>query len=329
MKPSLTLAASCALAAAAAVPFPISWQVRRPLPFGIAGGVAAYLDNALIYAGGTTWRGGEKIWLASVHRYDVAQDAWSESTDLPEALAYGPSVGSGDAVEIFGGMTGSGPSFKCWRLRKGETVWQHTGDVPAATALGRAATIRGRTYLFGGCPDVADLSGCSDSVKVRSEKGVWETMSKFPSGPIALAASAVIDDYVYLFGGCASTGPGTIHNLDEGWKFAPAEGRWHKLRSLPMAIRALSATGLDDERILLAGGYYGSQDEAKLHGPEYGFSKAVWIYHIRRDEYEPVTALPEAVAGLEITQGHRQIFLIGGEDRARSRSRSMLEARLP
>lgn len=329
MKPSLTVAATCALAAAAAAPLSFSWQAREPLPFGMAGGVGAFLDNAVVYAGGTTWHQGQKVWLASVFRYDAAQDVWRESTALPEALAYGPSVAREDELEIFGGMTGTGPSLKCWRLRSGETVWQHSGNLPAASALGRAARINGRVYIFGGCADVADLSSCADSVTVRTENGLWQTSSKFPSGPVALMASAVAGREAYLFGGCAPSGPGSIRNLDESWRFTPLGGRWHKLRPLPVAVRAVSATLLDGQRILVAGGYHASQSEAKLHGPEYGFSKAVWIYHIDRDEYEPVTPLPEAAAGVELVSAHGRIFAVGGEDKARGRLRAFQELRIP
>ena len=328
MKQPLALAATCALAAASALPLAISWHVRRPLPEGIAGGAGGYLDHTLLYAGGTTWRNGQKIWLASVHRYNPAQDAWQESTALPEALAYGPAVTGSDYVEILGGMTGSGPSLKCWRLHKGETTWRHTGDLPRPAALGRAEMLLGRTYVFGGCPDVADLSGCSDSVLVRTENGDWQSTAKLSSGPMALSASSSAGDRVYLFGGCAPVGAGAIRNSSESWSFTPSTGTWRKLRPLPAATRALAAIRLDSRRLLLSGGYYASQDEAKLHGPEFGFSKAVWIYHIDRDEYEPVASLPDAVAGIELIAGEGRYFAAGGEDRARNRSRALLQLRL-
>ena len=323
MKQPWTLAATCALAAA--VPLTIQWQVRQPLPEGVAGGVGGYLDHTLLYAGGTTWRNGRKVWLASVHRYNPAQDAWLDSTPLPEALAYGPAVTGSDYFEILGGMTGSGPSLKCWRLHKGETAWRYTGELPLPAALGRAETLLGGTYIFGGCPDVADLSGCSDSVLVRTENGNWQSAAKLPSGPVALSASSSSGDQVYLFGGCAPTGTGAIRNTSESWSFTPSTGTWRKLRPLPTATRSLSAIRLDSRAILLAGGYNASQDEAKLHGPEFGFSKAVWIYHTDRDEYEPVAALPEAVAGMEFVKAGKRIFATGGEDKARSRSRALLE----
>jgi N-acetylneuraminic acid mutarotase len=314
--------------AAAAVAAQISWQDRRPLPEGVAGGAIASFEGEILYAGGTTWRNGVKYWLSSVHRYDIHANSWSDGPALPEALAYGAFVQSKDSLEILGGMNGDGASRKCWRLDRGASAWVQSGSLSADSLLAGARSVGGHVYLVGGCPDVADLSKCTDAVLRRDASGKWVHVSTVPGGPAAIAAIASVGDRIYLFGGCAPTGPGTIRNLDHAYSYAASTGQWHHLRSLPVAARSISAVALDDRFILLAGGYTASQDDAKKHGTDYGFTPAAWIYDTVHDTYERMEPLPLPVAGMEFVMHGAAVFGIGGEDRMRGRSNRLLEATL-
>ncbi len=325
MNRSLTMAATCALAAASTA----TWHTKHPLPEGIAGGTAGLFRESPIYAGGTTWRDGHKLWLTTVHRYDAARDTWAAMPPLPEPLAYGPYAITDSGPEIFGGANETGASWNCWRLHRSAGRWEPSGRLPYPSALGRVAAIGKRVYLFGGCPDTADLTGCTDSIAMRDEQGLWSAAGKLPSGPIALAASAVLGEDVYLFGGCAPQGPGKIHNLTQAWRFHTATHQWQALQPLPAATRGIAAIALDRTHILLAGGYTATQDEAKLHGPEFGFTPAALLYDTARDRYTTIAPLPIAAAGIELVRAHRKIFGIGGEDKARSRSALLMELQLP
>jgi N-acetylneuraminic acid mutarotase len=318
------LTAACAFAAASGA---ISWRDRRAMPEGVAGGAIAAFHGEILYAGGTTWRDGVKHWLAETRRYNIAADSWEAGPALPEALAYGAHCSHpGDAFEILGGMNEKGVSRKCWRLERGSSEWRSSGELPVDSVLASSQMVTGSVYLFGGCPDVADLSHCGAAVWRRDRKGIWAEVSKIPEAPVALSATAVVRDRIYLFGGCTPMGPGTLRNLNGANEFNTASGHWRKLRPLPSAARAMSAVTLDDHRILLAGGYTASQDDAKAHGPDFGFSAAAWIYHIDSDQFESVAPLPFPVAGMELLASDGKVFGAGGEHRMRGRTPRLLEA---
>jgi N-acetylneuraminic acid mutarotase len=319
------LTAACAFAAACGA---ISWRDRRAMPEGVAGGAIAAFHGEILYAGGTSWRDGVKHWLAETRRYSIAADSWEAGPALPEVLAYGAYVRSGDVLEILGGMNEKGVSRKCWRLDRGASEWRSSGALPVDSVLSSAQMVAGIVYLFGGCPDVADLSQCSAAVWRRNRKGTWAEVSKIPEVPVALSATAVVGDRIYLFGGCTPTGPGTIRNLDGAHEFQTASGHWRMLRSLPSAARAMSAVALDDHRILVAGGYAASQDDAKSEGPDFGFSAAAWVYHIDNDQFESVAPLPFPVAGMELVAIDGKMFGAGGEHRMRGRTPRLIEASL-
>jgi N-acetylneuraminic acid mutarotase len=298
------------------------------MPVGAAGGASALIGGTkLIYAGGTTWVDGSKRWLRDVRQYDLAGRSWNDGPSLPEALAYGGWVAGSDGVEIFGGMSGSGPSKNCWRLDPGLKEWTRTSDLPQSAVLGRVEGVRGVAYLFGGCSDVNAPMHCSEDVWMREASGKWTRVSRMPDGPVAVQAGAVEDGHIYLFGGCFEV-PGGVVNRDDAYRYDPATREWQKLRSLPVAGRGISAANIGGGRILLAGGYTASAHDAASFGPEYGFSQKVWIYHTGEDRYESATPLPFGVSGIEIAIHEGTIVALGGEDRMRGRSRRCIQGKV-
>jgi N-acetylneuraminic acid mutarotase len=319
----MLLSATSALAAGV-LSARINWHDLPPMPAGVAGGAVGLLEGGrLVYAGGTAWVDGVKQWLADVQEYDLATKSWRRGPNLPEPLAYGASTASSRELEILGGMKSDGPSRNCWRLSSSRTGWVRTGELPQDAILARAELVSGALYLFGGCSNVVAPMHCSSAVWKREGVGKWTRAGDMPDGAVAMRASATLDGYVYLFGGCSEIAGG-VANRDAALRFDPATGEWRKLRPLPIPVRGLAAASIGNRRILLAGGYTASASEAAVNGPQYGFSSQVWIYDIGQDRYEPAAPLPFAASGIEITVHEGAIFGLGGEDRMRGRSRRMI-----
>ncbi len=322
IKTGISLAATCALAAAATGMF---WKPRHALPEGVAGGAAGVLHRQIVYAGGTTWREGKKIWLSVSRVYDPERDVWLDGPALPEPVAYGPVITSPHGIEILGGINGEGPSRNVWRLSSPSAHWEQVATLSFPSALAAAALVNGNVHVFGGCPDIVNLANCANTVMTRDGKGNWHKSSEFPDGAVALAASAVVGEHVYLFGGCQATGPSSIRNLTNVWRYSPANQTWKAMRPLPQAARSISAIALDGGAILLTGGYFATAEEAQQHPPEYGFSSASWLYYPDRDQYEPAAPMVQGIAGIALVRYGKSVWGMGGEDRARSRSQMVLE----
>jgi len=306
----------------------IDWQDLPPMPVGVAGGTSALVGGTkLLYAGGTTWVDGVKQWLRDVHQYDLAGRSWAPGPELPEPLAYGASVTTADRFEIFGGMNGKGPSINCWRMDSGLGRWIKTGVLPRNAILARAEQVKDAVYLFGGCSDISSPMHCSDDVWMRDAHEKWTRVGTTPDGTVALRGGTVVDNRIYLFGGCSEESGGVV-NRDGAYRYDPATGEWRKLRPLPVAVRGLAAANLGGGRILLAGGYTATASEAASFGPTYGFSNQVWIYYTSQDRYESATPLPFAVSGIELAIHGGTLLALGGEDRMRGRSRRCIEGKI-
>lgn len=295
----------------------MTWKELQPMPVGVAGGAVALVGESIVYAGGTTWADGKKLWLRDVRRYDLTDRAWTSGPPLPEPLAYGAFVQSANGFELLGGLNESGSSRNSLRLDLGATAWSSAGTLPHDSALGTAELVGDDLYLLGGCPDAADLSRCASAVWRRDKHGEWMRATEMPDGAVALRAGAVQAAGIYVFGGCLASSPTVVRNLDLAWRYDPAANKWQKLRSMPEPVRGASAAALDDHRILIVGGYTASE-----------FSNRGWIYNLEKDSYERSTPLPFAVAGIALVVRGQTIFAMGGEDRMRSRTSRFIQGNL-
>jgi N-acetylneuraminic acid mutarotase len=295
----------------------IEWSEHLQMPHAQAGGAAAYISDELIVAGGTTWTGDVKSWLADVQIYNPVSNTWRFGPKLPVPLAYGPYVSSPAGLEIFGGTDGQTARRDQWKLKTANGGWVRTGSMPADALLGRAAQVGASVFVFGGCSDVAELGTCSDAVWRRNGNGKWLRASTIPSGPLALAAAAVSRSSVYLFGGCSIDTGGKLVNHRRASRYDSISNEWKPVRELPAGNRGLSALAYDDRSIFLFGGYTDS-----------GFSSEVLLYDIPSDTYRKLKPMPLAVAGVEFVLNGRTLYGAGGEDRMRSRSARLFEANL-
>jgi N-acetylneuraminic acid mutarotase len=303
------------------------WSERKSMPRPEAGGAAAFLDGELVIAGGATWEGDIKLWLKDVQLYDPRQNAWRSGPALPVPLAYGPFVHSADGLEIFGGTDGRQAHRESWKLDWSKSKWHATGAIPADALLGRAARIGGSVFILGGCPEVADLTGCSDSVWRRDGSGRWRRVSSLPGGPLALTAIAVARNWIYLFGGCSMLSAGALVNRSAAYSYDPQTNTWLTLHALPNARRGASAVPIDDRSILLFGGYTASPHEAAGKSASFGFSSDVLVYDIGTDTYKPATPMPLPVLGIEFVMSGK-LYGAGGEDRMHGRSGRLWEGQL-
>jgi N-acetylneuraminic acid mutarotase len=299
----------------------IQWKDATPLPAAVAGGYAAVVGTRIIYAGGSNWRDGAKHWLDNVHIYDPKSDQWSEGPALPLALGYGVCAGTAQGMEIFGGTDGKAAQYQCWRFDGHRTEWMFAGTVPFPTLLSQATAVGRDIYVFGGSPDLADLTQSSATVMASHSDGRWTPVSVIPHGPVAVSALAVIGNRIYLFGGCfLRTGEVAKHSIPslinsaEAHCFDTTARRWTRVRPLPRATRGLNALALDEHHILLAGGYSDSN----------GFSTEVLIYDVRVDEYRSASTLPAPVAVAAMVKYEDRVVLLGGEDRMQSRTDRVL-----
>lgn len=141
----------------------------------------------------------------------------------------------------------------------------------------------------------------SEELKIGAD--AWQELPDMPVGKWE-AATVVIDDKFYLFGGYAKG----VKSSKRSDIFDPEDGSWTQIQDLPSANSHANAV-LDGRKVWFAGGF---KDGYKDH-----IIAEVWNYDLDLDRYTAAPLLPENRGGGGLVLIGRELHYIGGlkEDR--------------
>jgi Kelch motif protein len=286
------------------------WEPLPPLPEPNGGFICGAANGKIVVVGGTNWEGGKKNWLRAIHEFDPAAGNWTKLRDLGSPVAYGIGLQKDAAFAWLGGTDGL-RSLKVMAVIEGDKTNVQLPELSDATVLAAGGEVAGKYLMVGGTDDAANLAGLQRSMHaVEWIKGSWQVnkMTEYPGKPFAVAASAVVGDELFVFGGmnydAATKEP---VNSTEAYAFSPAKNTWRKLQPLAAANRGMTAVALDDQHIYLAGGYANE------------FTTDAMIYDVKADSYRKAKSLPYA-AMVGLVKLDRFVYCFGGEDKQKSRT---------
>jgi hypothetical protein len=301
-----------------------SWDMGPPMPVPSGGHATVVFDGDLFVVGGTNWRGGEKFWLDGIQRYDPAGNAWSTAGRLPTSIAYAASASDGERPYLCGGSDGERPLRACLALSRRET-WlqcQPIAPLPEARVYAGGAICDGVLYVVAGAADHADLSTTTGSLfamDLDDARMRWRELPPLVTGRFIPAVTSAAGR-LYVFGGGRLNSKGEVENLADAWAYEPQANEWTQLPDLPQAARGIDAVTVNDDLILLFGGYTATAAQARAKGPAFGFSDRVVAFRPAEPRCEPVGRMPYAAIGTAPALAEGRIYLTGGEDRMRHRA---------
>lgn len=293
-----------------------SWQALPSLPVSNGGFAAGILNGQLVTIGGTTWSNGVKHWLGEVRYFSIETRQWHQASPLSAPVAYA-AYGSNDrGLYWLGGSDGENTSDVLWHATSASSIQlvAHTGR-PVAYA--GAAVDDEALYVVAGAQNASDLSTLNGQfLRVDLESGQVETLPDYPAGGVMLPAVVRCGDQIFVFGGASYDPVGRrVVNSADAYAYSIKQKTWRKLAPLPHARRGIVACRLDDETILLGGGYGSIADQS-----EEGFASDAMLYRVREDRYVPAADLPYAAMGQAFLNDQGMLYILGGEDRPGQRS---------
>ncbi len=278
-----------------------AWEPLPPLPEPNGGFVCGHAKGRIVVKGGTNWEGGKKNWLSRLHRFDPVRREW-ENSFFDGPLAYAVSIQNGnDALLEMGGTNGKEPQS----IHKGRK--QVVLSVGAAMPGPQGDGLVPYLLICGGTDDPANLAGVTAETHAATAGGTIK-LADYPGKPFATAASAVVGEELFVFGGMNYDAEAKLPaNTAEAYAFSPEKNVWRKLTPLAVPTRGLTAVTLDESHIYIAGGY--RED----------FTAEAVIYDVKADSYRKAIALPyAAMVGLVRMGDH--VYCLGGEDKKQSRT---------
>lgn len=314
-----TVAAALVLAASPAM---AQWEKLPPMPEAIGGFACGTDGTGVVVMGGTNWKDGTKRWLQTISRFDPKTMRWEDVGRLGEALAYsvcGTRESDGTLI-ILGGSSGKAPAQTIIVVDKAKPSPEPAPALPRQVVLSAGGVI-GDAFIFaGGTDDAANIAGFTRRAFAWDlKRNAISAMPDYPGRPFGMAATAVLGDELFIFGGANwNESNNGVANTAESYAFSHATKKWRKLKPYPLAARGPTAVALDGHLIYIAGGYGGT--------PE-GFLSASFIYDRRTDTYTTATPLPyAATVGLVRMDGF--VYCLGGEDAMKSRTNAAWRLRV-
>ena len=286
------------------------WEILPPLPAPNGGFVCGALDGKIVVFGGTNWKDNTKHWLDVIWVFDPASRQWKPQGKLPQPLAY-PVLGewNGDLV-IGGGTDGANSRKEIWRLKPSWEI-SRMGVLQEDRALAVGGVLGDQFVVIGGSADYAKFEGLhKNGEQFHLPSGTSSALS-IPEGAVfGLAASVVVGQELFSFGGAKYDAAKQVANLSGAWAYDVPKAAWRKLRPYPFPVRGASAVKLDQHHIFVAGGYGGDPAD---------FTAATYIYDAQHDTYTQALDLPVAALVGLVTAGDF-VYCLGGEDKMKHRT---------
>lgn len=353
----------------------IEWTVIGQLPFknsGLAGAFMGVNDKWLWIGGGANfpdalpWEGGKKKFHKNIYLFQKSDGKKNQliqqvKTDfMPEYLAYGVSIQTGNATICVGGENEMGHTASAYKIsmREKDTalIFEHLPDLPVALSNAAGAYYNGYIFIAGG---ETDKGTCNYffQLDTRSTKPEWE---KLPALPIPVSHSVLITQKngsrtsLYLIGGRTKTSSGISKFYDDVYEYDLLENRWKECHKMPYALSAHTSVALNNSHILIVGGDKGetfrqveklitairnesnsakkeklNQEKNYLLRSHQGFSREVLIYNSTQDKWKAINPFPmESRVTTTAISWNNEIIIPSGEIRAGIRSPQIIMGKI-
>jgi N-acetylneuraminic acid mutarotase len=276
-----------------------SWSTQSPLPSARYGLTTCVVDGK-IYAMG----GGDSPYtqfLSVVEVYDPATDSWAPGVSMPrDRMGHAAAVVGGKIYVMGGGYQAQTSTATVDEYDPVTGAWAAKASMPIDRAFHCAAAVDGKIYVFGGVrsgwsanaidvPNVDVYDPATDQ---------WTTKGKMRL-PRGMAAAAVVNGKVYVFGGIVGNLSGA--NGSTADIYDPATDSW---KSIPGLV-ARSWSGIcavGDKIYLLGSGYM------------LGLLNRADIYDTATGTWQSGPKLSKAKCGMGASFAGGKLYIFGGGD---------------
>ncbi|WP_053204657.1 S8 family serine peptidase [Jiangella muralis] len=218
---------------------------------------------------------------------------WALSKDYPLGVYDNAVDVRGGRVYSFGGSTGAGATDDAYVLGA-DHVWEPIAPLPRARQRPMGGFLDGRFYAAGGWGGTGSPRADVDVYDPRSN-----TWSPGPAMPHAIpsAGAAVLDDMLYVVGGCIGDCGET-----EVLRLNAAAGRWETVADYPEPT-AMVACGAIEHKLYCAGGAAGESPDDIA---------STYVYDPVADTWTRLADMPMGLWGAAYTAADGKLLVSGG-----------------
>jgi N-acetylneuraminic acid mutarotase len=251
-----------------------SWTTMAPIPTARRGLGVAVVDGKIYAIGGRNdWI---SPYLGTNEMYDPATDTWTSKAPMPTPRREFAIAVYGNKIYCIGGETDDVTTGINEVYDTETDTWETMTAMPTARHGMDANVVGGMIYVISGGQrfDIYPYYSCSGKNEVYDpKKDTWTEKASIPTGRIR-AASAVVDDRIYILGGQAGLFVGGWYDFNQ--VYDTKNDSWTTAAPVPVGFDAASAaatTGVfAPKRIYVFGGFteasYTPQNLTQVYNPE-------------------------------------------------------------
>ncbi|TDD67734.1 peptidase S8 [Jiangella aurantiaca] len=196
-------------------------------------------------------------------------------------------------VYSIGGTNGSGATNAAY-AHDGDGEWEPIAPLPRARQRPLGGFLLGRFYAAGGWSNTGATRVDVDVYNPRTN--TWSPGPAMPK-PVTSAGSAVLDDMLYVIGGC----PGDCGSTDV-LRLNAAAGRWEQVADYPEET-ALVSCGAIDHKLYCAGG---------ARGEGLNELTSTYVYDPATDTWTELAEMPLGLWGSAYAAADGKLIVSGG-----------------
>jgi N-acetylneuraminic acid mutarotase len=288
-----------------------TWTAVDPLPKALWGPTSVTLpDGRFMVIGGSTGASSLNA-LSTVYVFDPASGKWSRATGLLQPRAYAVSAVLGDgSVLVAGGSHNGQPIDTAERYFPSSGVWIAAGRLNLPRTHATLTLLRdGRAFIAGGGIEGGPTYYSSASTEIYNPKTNDWTIAAPMAVARALHTATMLSDGEVLIAGGADIWHGDVGHVTTSVQiYNPVNGKWRDAAPLAHSLYIHGATGLKDGRVLVAGGWWLTENSDPSHAE-------AQIYDPARNAWTPTGSLNTARAyDMLVTLPDGRVVAIGGVD---------------
>jgi len=319
------------------------------------------------FKGGLPWKGGKKVYENTVYAAQKDKNnklIWIQSTDtLSSPLAYAANVSYKNGFISAGGENANGPVasvyYLTWDDQTKKILKKEFPALPYPITNASAAIFHNQLFVIGG-ENLNKVSADVWFLNLDDKEKSWQEGPPLPkaiSHSVAVTQSNFTDnEHLYVIGGRAKQLNGISLLYNQVLQFDSINNRWVEKSKIGDGKSALSATtaitkgdyifimGGDDGEIFhqiesFAAQAKDAQSQKKRNSSlekQYnlaenhpGFSRDVYRYHTKKDEWTKMNQLPYAPVTTTAVLWGDEIIIPSGEIHPGIRTPKILRANLP
>jgi hypothetical protein len=225
------------------------WSTKESLPMGLHHAGIATIDNHLYVAGGfsksflSAWRP-----IASLYRFDPAQNVWMELAPMPTARGALAMVEVGGKLLAIGGYDGDRNTGAVELYDPVSNSWASRATLPTPRDHLAAAVVGNRVFALGGRleRDYARNLGVVEVYDLTTDR--WSRVTDMPT-PRSGITAGTLRDIIYVLGGEAPHGTFRTNEA-----YTVSQNRWLAMAPMPTGRHGLGSATIGDHLYVISGG---------------------------------------------------------------------------